>query len=95
LKKITFELGQLRQAGQTADRELLDRVKAFGREAVPRLIHLAVDEELNQAASDSPEVWAPLHAIQIPGELGAPDASDAPRRIGQRRACDIALVQGV
>jgi len=84
LKKITFELGQLRQAGQTADRE-----------AMPRLIHLAVDEELNQAPSDSPEVWAPLHAIQILGELVAPDASDAPRRIGQRRPCDFALVQGV
>jgi hypothetical protein len=67
-------LGELRQAGQAPDRSLLDRVKAHGQAAVRPLIEMATDEELHNAESERPEVWAPLHAIQLLGELGATEA---------------------
>jgi tetratricopeptide (TPR) repeat protein len=72
--ELSQSLDELRQAGQTPDRALLDRVKAHGRAAVRPLIEMAVDEELHNADSDSAEVWAPLHAIQLLGELGAAEA---------------------
>ena len=67
-------LAQLRQAGQDPDQALLDRTKALGPAAVRPLIEMATDESLNAAETESPEVWAPLHAIQILGELGAAEA---------------------
>ena len=67
-------LGELRQAGQTPDQTLLERIKQHGQAAVRPLLELAVDEELNNAESDRPEVWAPLHAIQLLGDLGAAEA---------------------
>src|SRR5579884_2204456 len=67
-------LGELRRAGQTPKRALLDRVKAQGQAAVPPLIVMAVDDALHNADSDSAEVWAPLHAIQLLGEMGAVEA---------------------
>src|SRR5438067_1226840 len=67
-------LGELRQAGQKPGRTLLDRVKAHGQATVRPLIEMVVDEKLHNADSDSPQVWAPLHAIQLLGELGAPEA---------------------
>src|SRR5262245_37917210 len=67
-------LGELRQAGQKPGRTLLDRVKAHGQAARRPLIEMAVDEKLHTADSDSPEVWAPLHAIQLLGQLGASEA---------------------
>jgi hypothetical protein len=67
-------LGELRKAGRKPDRALLDRVEAYGRAVVQPLIDMAVDEELHNADSKAPEVWAPLHAIQILGELGASEA---------------------
>lgn len=72
--KLTQLLGQLCQVGQQPDRALLDRVKAHGQAAVRPLIQMAVDEKLHHADSTSPEVWAPLHAIQILGELGSAEA---------------------
>ena len=67
-------LAELRQAGQDPDQALLDRVKALGPAAVRPLIEMATDESLHRAETESPEVWAPLHAIQILGELGATEA---------------------
>jgi tetratricopeptide (TPR) repeat protein len=67
-------LGELCQAGQQPDRALLDRVKAHGQVVVRPLIQMAVDEKLHGADSSSSEVWAPLHAIQILGELGSFEA---------------------
>jgi tetratricopeptide (TPR) repeat protein len=67
-------LGELCQAGQQPDRALLDRVKAHGQAAVHPLIQIAVDEKLHGADSTSAAVWAPLHAIQILGELGSVEA---------------------
>ena len=43
----------------------------LGSEHVPDLIRMAIDEELNQAASDSLEVWAPVHAWRALGQLHA------------------------
>jgi hypothetical protein len=42
------------------------------REHVPELIRMAVDPELNEYPdSDSPLVWAPIHAWRALGQLGA------------------------
>jgi uncharacterized protein YecA (UPF0149 family) len=35
---------------------------------------MALDESLHNAPGDSPEVWAPIHAIRLLGELRAADA---------------------
>jgi tetratricopeptide (TPR) repeat protein len=67
-------LFKLRQAGQTPDRALLDAVKTFGLEVAPALIAMATDDLLHTADSESPDVWAPLHAIQLLGELEAAEA---------------------
>ena len=71
---LSLLLDELRQAGEKPDRELLERVRAHGRAAVRPLIELATDEELLDADSESPEVWAPIHAIRLLGELKAPEA---------------------
>ncbi|MBI4321452.1 MAG: DUF1186 domain-containing protein [Chloroflexi bacterium] len=67
-------LVELRQAGQKPDRVLLDRIRSYGQDAVRPLIEMAIDEKLHNADSKSPEVWAPLHAIQLLGELGDSEA---------------------
>lgn len=72
--ELTQLLGQLCHVGQDPDRALLDRIKAHGQAAVRPLIEMAVDEKLHHADSKSPEVWAPLHAIEILGELGSAEA---------------------
>jgi hypothetical protein len=69
-------LSELTEAGQHPDRALLDRVKARGTAVVPSLIALATDEALHFAGQDSPAIWAPLHAIQLLGELGAAEAAE-------------------
>jgi Protein of unknown function (DUF1186) len=46
----------------------------IGTEHVPDLIRMAVDNELNRADSDSPEVWAPIHAWRALGVLRAEPA---------------------
>ena len=43
----------------------------LGPEHIPDLIRMAKDEELNDADSESLEVWAPLHAIRALGQLHA------------------------
>ena len=59
-------------------RERKDGVKyltaGIGSEHVPELIRMATDENLNNALSDSPEVWAPLHAWRTLGKLRAESA---------------------
>lgn len=41
---------------------------------IPELIKMVTDEELNQADSDSQEVWSPLHAWRALGQLQALEA---------------------
>ncbi len=41
---------------------------------IPELIKMVTDEELNQADSDSREVWSPVHAWRALGQLKASEA---------------------
>ena len=41
----------------------------IGPEHIPDLLRMANDEELNNAESDSVEVWAPVHAVRALGQL--------------------------
>lgn len=43
-------------------------------EHIPELIRMATDPELNNADSESSEVWAPLHAWRAFGQLRAEQA---------------------
>jgi hypothetical protein len=65
---------QLCQAGQHPEPVLLDAIKALGSDAVPPLVAMATDERLHFAEQDDPEVWAPLHAVRLLGELAAAEA---------------------
>lgn len=69
---------QLLTLGET---RLLDQDKwtdylalGIGSQDIPELIRMATDEELNNASSDSLEVWAPIHALRALGELRAEEA---------------------
>jgi nucleotide-binding universal stress UspA family protein len=64
----------LLDAGEQPDQALFDRVKALGPAAVPGLTYLATDKALHYAEQESPAVWAPVHALQILGEMEAPEA---------------------
>ena len=50
------------------------RELGIGAEQIPELIQMATDEALNEAAAESPEVWAPLHAWRALGQLRAVEA---------------------
>ena len=67
-------LARLRQAGQHPAQSLLAQVKALGPAVVGPLVEMATDRRLHEAEAASPDVWAPLHAIRLLGELGAPEA---------------------
>jgi tetratricopeptide (TPR) repeat protein len=43
---------------------------------VSDLIQMALDDDLNYREQDDPAVWAPLHAMQILGALGAVEAAE-------------------
>jgi tetratricopeptide (TPR) repeat protein len=45
------------------------------KDHAPDLIRMVLDEDLNQRMEDDPAVWAPLHAMQILGALGAEAAT--------------------
>ncbi len=72
--ELSETLSELLQAGKEPEQGLLDRVVAFGPATVPALIEMATDETLHQADSESPEVWAPLHAANLLGHLQAAEA---------------------
>ncbi len=46
----------------------------FSAEDVPALLEIFTDEDIEQLSSDRPEVWAPLYAWRILGQLGSEDA---------------------
>jgi len=50
------------------------RELGIGPEHIPNLIRMATDEELNEADSESREVWAPIHAWRALGQLRAVEA---------------------
>ena len=48
----------------------------LGLEHVPDLIRMATDPALNDAPSDSPQVWAPAHAWRVLAQLHAAEAAE-------------------
>ncbi len=64
-------LKQLLKAGEQPDKVLLQEIQDRGEAAVPHLIELATDSDLIWADSDSPEIWAPTHAMRLLGRLRA------------------------
>jgi hypothetical protein len=66
-------LGDCRQMRQCPDYLAL----RIGPEHIPELIRMTQDEELNQADSESLEVWAPVHAWRALGQLRAEAAIDS------------------
>jgi hypothetical protein len=50
------------------------RELGIGPEQIPDLIQMATDEALNEASSERPEVWAPVHAWRALGQLHAVEA---------------------
>lgn len=63
----------------------------FTHEHVDDLIRMGTSEELNWADSDSPEVWAPIHAWRVLGQLKAEAAITPPKQEEEkeemRRTC--------
>ena len=70
-------LEHLRHAGRQPSPTLLERIRVFGTEAVQPLVAMALDERLHRAGAQRPEVWAPLHALRLLGELDAAEAAEA------------------
>ena len=66
-------LGDCRQMRQWPDYLAL----RIGPEHIPELIRMIQDEELNQADSESLEVWTPVHAWRALGQLRAEAATDS------------------
>jgi hypothetical protein len=64
-------LEQLLVAGEDPQAGLLQAVEDQGQAAVPSLIEVATDPDLIWADSDSPQVWAPTHAMRLLGRLRA------------------------
>lgn len=46
----------------------------FSADHIPDLIRMATDKELNSADTESLEVWAPIHAVRVLGQLRASEA---------------------
>jgi hypothetical protein len=46
----------------------------FSTEDVPALLSVFTDQDIEQLSSDRPEVWAPLYAWRILGQLGSEEA---------------------
>lgn len=60
----------------------------FTDEHVPDLIRMMTDDALNDAANDSLEVWAPLHAWRSLGQLRATEAAKPLVRLFERFPTD-------
>jgi hypothetical protein len=65
-------LGELKFGNRWQDYPSL----GLSSEHIPDLIRMATDSALNQAASDSKEVWAPAHAWRTLGQLHATAAAE-------------------
>jgi hypothetical protein len=67
-------LAELRQAGETPDQALLDRIEEQGSAVVQPLVAMALEAETAVVDAESPEAWAPLHAVRLLGTLTPPEA---------------------
>jgi hypothetical protein len=82
---------QLRRLGEPTygdDWPEYPRRYGLGPEHVPDLIRMATDPALNQADSESPDVWAPLHAWRALGQLHAAEAAEPLLRLLLEREPD-------
>jgi len=64
-------LDRLLQVGEHPPDDLMDDIIACGDATIPLLIEMATDRDLIWAESDSPQVWAPTHAMRLLGRLRA------------------------
>ena len=61
--------------GRTASEWRDYTAMGFTAEHVPALLRMSADPELNEADSDDPRVYAPLHAWRVLGQLGVAEAA--------------------
>ncbi|MCK5647739.1 MAG: PBS lyase [Gammaproteobacteria bacterium] len=79
-EKYTFPVDQLLTYGNCQDigtnfDDWPDYLElGFTNEHVPQLIQMATDAELEEASSDSLDVWAPIHAWRTLAQLGSEEA---------------------
>jgi len=61
----------LLRLGDARDDDIDERRRALGigQQHVAQLVRMARDRKLNTADSDAPEVWAPVHAVELLSEL--------------------------
>ncbi len=71
---LNAHLRELRRVGREAPRDLLDGILAHGDAAIAPLMLLATDPFLHSPDATEPDVWAPVHAIGLLGELHAAEA---------------------
>jgi hypothetical protein len=62
-------LDALLTTDEGSDVELLREELGIGQEHVPELIRMTRDRALNTAPGDSPQVWAPIYALEMLSEL--------------------------
>lgn len=67
-------LERLKQMGEEADKELLERIVAYGPGAIPPLIDLATDDSLLYPVEETAATWAPIYAVRLLGQLHAQEA---------------------
>ena len=65
-----LKLGRPRRYDEQADPATL----GLGREHIPELVRMALDEELYAAPEESTRAWAPIHALRALGRLRAVEA---------------------
>jgi len=69
-------VGDYREVAKESEPNYIDQF-GLSNQDIPELVRMAVDEELNNFDSDRPEVWAPVHAWHVLGQLKA-EAAIAP-----------------
>jgi hypothetical protein len=78
LTHIPPPVNQLLTLGDPRDRRSPEWLKysdlGLTQEHVPELIRMVTDDEWHWADAESPEVWAPLHAWRVLGQLRPEDA---------------------
>ena len=71
-----LDIGEVKRRTVAKPENWLDYIQEYqlSEAHIPELIQMATDTELNNAAVDSNEVWAPLHAWRALAQLQAKDA---------------------
>ena len=69
-------MSQLRTVGKDPPRELFDDILTYGQEAVAPLIEIVAQYPVSGLEEDERKYYAAYHAINLLGELRAPEAID-------------------